>query len=226
MSTFKIQMHPRKSFFFLGRIALNSDVSQMEIDSEDLADVELRQIIGSVMSYNLECDKSLGELVDLFKDADMKTEFSMGLRAQGKNLAEVNAKYVAVDVTVKPDAPTLEELKEDYKVKYSHLLDLLTQDEVVVLGYLRDMQLNRESGSYSPVEIDVLDWLSQSEKSNAGRKGVVKGIFSIIASFAAEDRNGLVVRKEVKQEQPEQQEEQPEQQEEQPRTRKQRQNKE
>ncbi len=219
MSTFKIQMHPRKSFFFLGRIALNSDVSQMEIDSEDLADVELRQIIGSVMSYNLECDKSLGELVDLFKDADMKTEFSMGLRAQGKNLAEVNAKYVAVDVTVKPDAPTLEELKEDYKVKYSHLLDLLTQDEVVVLGYLRDMQLNRESGSYSPVEIDVLDWLSQSEKSNAGRKGVVKGIFSIIASFAAEDRNGLVVRKEVKQEQPEQQEEQP-------RTRKQRQNKE
>ena len=219
MSTFKIQMHPRKSFFFLGRIALNSDVSQMEIDSEDLADVELRQIIGSVMSYNLECDKSLGELVDLFKDADMKTEFSMGLRAQGKNLAEVNAKYVAVDVTVKPDAPTLEELKEDYKVKYSHLLDLLTQDEVVVLGYLRDMQLNRESGSYSPVEIDVLDWLSQSEKSNAGRKGVIKGIFSIIASFAAEDRNGLVVRKEVKQEQPEQQEEQP-------RTRKQRQNKE
>ena len=219
MSTFKIQMHPRKSFFFLGRIALNSDVSQMEIDSEDLADVELRQIIGSVMSYNLECDKSLGELVDLFKDADMKTEFSMGLRAQGKNLAEVNAKYVAVDVTVKPDAPTLEELKEDYKVKYSHLLDLLTQDEVVVLGYLRDMQLNRESGSNSPVEIDVLDWLSQSEKSNAGRKGVVKGIFSIIASFAAEDRNGLVVRKEVKQEQPEQQEEQP-------RTRKQRQNKE
>ena len=219
MSTFKIQMHPRKSFFFLGRIALNSDVSQMEIDSEDLADVELRQIIGSVMSYNLECDKSLGELVDLFKDADMKTEFSMGLRAQGKNLAEVNAKYVAVDVTVKHDAPTLEELKEDYKVKYSHLLDLLTQDEVVVLGYLRDMQLNRESGSYSPVEIDVLDWLSQSEKSNAGRKGVVKGIFSIIASFAAEDRNGLVVRKEVKQEQPEQQEEQP-------RTRKQRQNKE
>ncbi len=219
MSTFKIQMHPRKSFFFLGRIALNSDVSQMEIDSEDLADVELRQIIGSVMSYNLECDKSLGELVDLFKDADMKTEFSMGLRAQGKNLAEVNAKYVAVDVTVKPDAPTLEELKEDYKVKYSHLLDLLTQDEVVVLGYLRDMQLNRESGSYSPVEIDVLDWLSQSEKSNAGRKGVVKGIFSIIASFAAEDRNGLVVRKEVKQGQPEQQEEQP-------RTRKQRQNKE
>ena len=219
MSTFKIQMHPRKSFFFLGRIALNSDVSQMEIDSEDLADVELRQIIGSVMSYNLECDKSLGELVDLFKDADMKTEFSMGLRAQGKNLAEVNAKYVAVDVTVKHDAPTLEELKEDYKVKYSHLLDLLTQDEGVVLGYLRDMQLNRESGSYSPVEIDVLDWLSQSEKSNAGRKGVVKGIFSIIASFAAEDRNGLVVRKEVKQEQPEQQEEQP-------RTRKQRQNKE
>ena len=219
MSTFKIKMHPRKSFFFIGRIALNSDVSQMEIDSEDLADVELRQIIGSVMSYNLECDKSLGELVDLFKDADMKTEFSMGLRAQGKNLAEVNAKYVAVDVTVKPDAPTLEELKEDYKVKYSHLLDLLTQDEVVVLGYLRDMQLNRESGSYSPVEIDVLDWLSQSEKSNAGRKGVVKGIFSIIASFAAEDRNGLVVRKEVKQEQPEQQEEQP-------RTRKQRQNKE
>ena len=219
MSTFKIQMHPRKSFFFLGRIALNSDVSQMEIDSEDLADVELRQIIGSVMSYNLECDKSLGELVDLFKDADMKTEFSMGLRAQGKNLAEVNAKYVAVDVTVKPDAPTLEELKEDYKVKYSHLLDLLTQDEVIVLGYLRDMQLNRESGSYSPVEIDVLDWMSQSEKSNAGRKGVVKGIFSIIASFAAEDRNGLVVRKEVKQEQPEQQEEQP-------RTRKQRQNKE
>lgn len=219
MSTFKIQMHPRKSFFFLGRIALNSDVSQMEIDSEDLADVELRQIIGSVMSYNLECDKSLGELVDLFKDADMKTEFSMGLRAQGKDLAEVNAKYVAVDVTVKHDAPTLEELKEDYKVKYSHLLDLLTQDEGVVLGYLRDMQLNRESGSYSPVEIDVLDWLSQSEKSNAGRKGVVKGIFSIIASFAAEDRNGLVVRKEVKQEQPEQQEEQP-------RTRKQRQNKE
>ena len=219
MSTFKIQMHPRKSFFFLGRIALNSDVSQMEIDSEDVTDAELRQIIGSVMSYNLECDKSLGELVDLFKDADMKTELVMGLRAQGKNLAEVNAKYVAVDVTVKPDAPTLEELKEDYKVKYSHLLDLLTQDEGVVLGYLRDMQLNRESGSYSPVEIDVLDWLSQSEKSNAGRKGVVKGIFSIIASFAAEDRNGLVVRKEVKQEQPEQQEEQP-------RTRKQRQNKE
>ena len=219
MSTFKIQMHPRKSFFFLGRIALNSDVSQMEIDSEDVTDAELRQIIGSVMSYNLECDKSLGELVDLFKDADMKTELVMGLRAQGKNLAEVNAKYVAVDVTVRPDAPSLEELKEDYKVKYSHLLDLLNQDEGVVLGYLRDMQLNRESGSYSPVEIDVLDWLSQSEKSNAGRKGVVKGIFSIIASFAAEDRNGLVVRKEVKQEQPEQQEEQP-------RTRKQRQNKE
>ena len=219
MSTFKIQMHPRKSFFFLGRIALNSDVSQMEIDSEDVTDAELRQIIGSVMSYNLECDKSLGELVDLFKDADMKTELVMGLRAQGKNLAEVNAKYVAVDVTVRPDAPSLEELKEDYKVKYSHLLDLLNQDEGVVLGYLRDMQLNRESGSYDPVEIDVLDWLSQSEKANAGRKGVVKGIFSIIASFAAEDRNGLVVRKEVKQEQPEQQEEQP-------RTRKQRQNKE
>lgn len=219
MSTFKIQMHPRKSFFFLGRIALNSDVSQMEIDSEDVTDAELRQIIGSVMSYNLECDKSLGELVDLFKDADMKTELVMGLRAQGKNLAEVNAKYVAVDVTVRPDAPGLEELKEDYKVKYSHLLDLLNQDEGVVLGYLRDMQLNRESGSYDPVEIDVLDWLSQSEKANAGRKGVVKGIFSIIASFAAEDRNGLVVRKEVKQEQPEQQEEQP-------RTRKQRQNKE
>ena len=96
----------------------------MEIDSEDLADVELRQIIGSVMSYNLECDKSLGELVDLFKDADMKTEFSMGLRAQGKNLAEVNAKYVAVDVTVKPDAPTLEELKEDYKVKYDQYVVL------------------------------------------------------------------------------------------------------
>ena len=219
MSTFKIQMHPRKSFFFLGRIALNSDVSQMEIDSEDVTDAELRQIIGSVMSYNLECDKSLGELVDLFKDADMKTELVMGLRAQGKNLAEVNAKYVAVDVTVRPDAPSLEELKEDYKVKYSHLLDLLNQDEGVVLGYLRDMQLNRESGSYDPVEIDVLDWLSQSEKANAGRKGVVKGIFSIIASFAAEDRNGLVVRKEAKKEQPEQQEEQP-------RTRKQRQNKE
>ena len=218
MSTFKIQMHPRKSFFFLGRIALNSDVSQMEIDSEDVTDAELRQIIGSVMSYNLECDKSLGELVDLFKDADMKTELVMGLRAQGKNLAEVNAKYVAVDVTVQPDAPSLEELKEDYKVKYSHLLDLLNQDEGVVLGYLRDMQLNRESGSYDPVEIDVLDWLSQSEKANAGRKGVVKGIFSIIASFAAEDRNGLVVRKEAKKEVKEEQE--------QPRARKQRQTKE
>ena len=218
MSTFKIQMHPRKSFFFLGRIALNSDVSQMEIDSEDLADVELRQIIGSVMSYNLECDKSLGELVDLFKDADMKTEFSMGLRAQGKNLAEVNAKYVAVDVTVKPDAPTLEELKEDYKVKYSHLLDLLSEDESTVLGYLRDIQLNHESSAYNPVEIEVLDWLSQSEKSNAGRKGVVKGIFSIIASFAAEDRNGLVTRKEVKPEVKEEQET--------PRQRKTRQNKE
>ena len=200
MSTFKIQMHPRKSFFFLGRIALNSDVSQMEIDSEDLADVELRQIIGSVMSYNLECDKSLGELVDLFKDEDIKTELLLGLRAQGKNLDEVNARYIPVEVNVKVDAPTLEELKEDYRVKYSHLLDLLSDDEGVVLGYLRDMQLNRESPSYDPVEIDVLDWLSQSEKSNAGRKGVVKGIFSIIASFAAEDRNGLVTRKSVKEE--------------------------
>ena len=218
MSIFKIQMHPRKSFFFLGRISLTSDLSQMEIDSEDVTDAELRQIIGSVMSYNLECDKSLGELVDLFKDADMKTELVMGLRAQGKNLAEVNAKYVAVDVTVRPDAPSLEELKEDYKVKYSHLLDLLNQDEGVVLGYLRDMQLNRESGSYDPVEIDVLDWLSQSEKANAGRKGVVKGIFSIIASFAAEDRNGLVVRKEAKKEEKEEQER--------PRARKQRQTKE
>ena len=219
MSNFKIQMHPRKSFFFLGRISLNSDVSQMEIDPENLTDGELRQIIGQVMSYNLECDKQLGELVSLFKDEDIKTELLLGLRAQGKNLDEVNARYIPVEVNVKVDAPTLEELKEDYRVKYSHLLDLLSDDEGVVLGYLRDMQLNRESPSYDPVEIDVLDWLSQSEKSNAGRKGVVKGIFSIIASFAAEDRNGLVVRKEVKQEQPEQQEEQP-------RTRKQRQNKE
>ena len=200
MSNFKIQMHPRKSFFFLGRISLNSDVSQMEIDPENLTDGELRQIIGQVMSYNLECDKQLGELVSLFKDEDIKTELLLGLRAQGKNLDEVNARYIPVEVNVKVDAPTLEELKEDYRVKYSHLLDLLSDDEGVVLGYLRDMQLNRESPSYDPVEIDVLDWLSQSEKSNAGRKGVVKGIFSIIASFAAEDRNGLVTRKSVKEE--------------------------
>ena len=172
----------------------------MEIDPENLTDGELRQIIGQVMSYNLECDKQLGELVSLFKDEDIKTELLLGLRAQGKNLDEVNARYIPVEVNVKVDAPTLEELKEDYRVKYSHLLDLLSDDEGVVLGYLRDMQLNRESPSYDPVEIDVLDWLSQSEKSNAGRKGVVKGIFSIIASFAAEDRNGLVTRKSVKEE--------------------------
>ncbi len=218
MSTFKIQMHPRKSFFFLGRISLNSDISQMEIDPENLTDVELRQLIGSVMSYNLECDKSLGELVDLFKDEDMRTELLLGLRAQGKNLGEVNARYTPVHVNVKADAPTLEELKEDYKVKYSHLLDLLSEDESTVLGYLRDIQLNHESSAYNPVEIEVLDWLSQSEKSNAGRKGVVKGIFSIIASFAAEDRNGLVTRKEVKPEVKEEQET--------PRQRKTRQNKE
>ena len=218
MSIFKIQIHPRKSFFFLGRISLNSDVSQMEIDSDNLTDVELRQLIGSVMSYNLECDKSLGELVDLFKDEDMRTELLLGLRAQGKNLGEVNARYVPVEVTVKVDAPTLEELKEDYKVKYSHLLDLLNEDESTVLGYLRDIQLNHESSAYDPVEIEVLDWLSQSEKSSAGRKGVVKGIFSIIASFAAEDRNGLVTRKAVKAEVQEEQEA--------PRQRKQRQNKE
>ena len=218
MSIFKIQMHPRKSFFFLGRIYLNSDVSQVEIDSDNLTDAELRQLISSVMSYNLECDKSLGELVDLFKDEDMRTELLLGLRAQGKNLVEVNARYVPVEVTIKVDATTLEEFKEDYKAKYSHLLDLLNEDESTVLGYLRDIQLNHESSAYDPVEIEVLDWLSQSEKSSAGRKGVVKGIFSIIASFAAEDRNGLVTRKAVKAEVQEEQEA--------PRQRKQRQNKE
>lgn len=197
MATFKIQLHPRKSFLFLGRITLTYDAPAMEVDLDMINDSELRAIINGVISYNLECDKSIAELAAMFRQDHFLQDLNLGLLASRTDLNAINQRYKPSDIEVESGAPTLEEMKDDFKVKYSHLVDFLhaSNDEGAVIGYLRDMQLNPESEHYNPIEVEALDFLTDVEKSSQGRKGVVKALFSIIASYSADQAHGLIPQK-------------------------------
>lgn len=183
MSKIKIKLHPRKSFLFLGRIVLTYEMDSVELNTDELTDDEIRAIISSVIGNNIECDTSISDLLSFFKDEDRKTEFFLGLKAQRVDIDFINSRFKPVDVLVEAAPLTLEQIQEDYKAKYAHLVDLLdNNDEGTVIGYLREMQLNADSDYFAPVSDEVLEFLIAQEKSGQGRKMVVKSIFNLIGA--------------------------------------------
>lgn len=183
MSKIKIKLHPRKSFLFLGRIVLTYEMDSVELNTDELTDDEIRAIISSVIGNNIECDTSISDLLSFFKDEDRKTEFFLGLKAQRVDIDFINSRFKPVDVLVEAAPLTLEQIQEDYKEKYAHLVDLLdNNDEGTVIGYLREMQLNADSDYFAPVSDEVLEFLIAQEKSGQGRKMVVKSIFNLIGA--------------------------------------------
>lgn len=183
MSKIKIKLHPRKSFLFLGRIVLTYEMDSVELNTDELTDDEIRAIISSVIGNNIECDTSISDLLRFFKDEDRKTEFFLGLKAQRVDIDFINSRFKPVDVLVEAAPLTLEQIQEDYKAKYAHLVDLLdNNDEGTVIGYLREMQLNADSDYFAPVSDEVLEFLIAQEKSGQGRKMVVKSIFNLIGA--------------------------------------------
>ena len=183
MSKIKIKLHPRKSFLFLGRIVLTYEMDSVELNTDELTDDEIRAIISSVIGNNIECDTSISDLLSFFKDEDRKTEFFLGLKAQRVDIDFINSRFKPVDVLVEAAPLTLEQIQEDYKAKYAHLVDLLdNNDEGTVIGYLREMQLNADSDYFAPVPDEVLEFLIAQEKSGQGRKMVVKSIFNLIGA--------------------------------------------
>lgn len=183
MSKIKIKLHPRKSFLFLGRIVLTYEMDSVELNTDELTDDEIRAIISSVIGNNIECDTSISDLLSFFKDEDRKTEFFLGLKAQRVDIDFINSRFKPVDVLVEVAPLTLEQIQEDYKAKYAHLVDLLdNNDEGTVIGYLREMQLNADSDYFAPVSDEVLEFLIAQEKSGQGRKMVVKSIFNLIGA--------------------------------------------
>ena len=183
MSKIKIKLHPRKSFLFLGRIVLTYEMDSVELNTDELTDDEIRAIISSVIGNNIECDTSISDLLSFFKDEDRKTEFFLGLKAQRVDIDFINSRFKPVDVLVEAAPLTLEQIQEDYKAKYAHLVDLLdNNDEGTVIGYLREMQLNADSDYFAPVSDEVLEFLIDQEKSGQGRKMVVKSIFNLIGA--------------------------------------------
>ena len=183
MSKIKIKLHPRKSFLFLGRIVLTYEMDSVELNTDELTDDEIRAIISSVIGNNIECDTSISDLLSFFKDEDRKTEFFLGLKAQRVDIDFINSRFKPVDVMVEAAPLTLEQIQEDYKAKYAHLVDLLdNNDEGTVIGYLREMQLNADSDYFAPVSDEVLEFLIAQEKSGQGRKMVVKSIFNLIGA--------------------------------------------
>ena len=183
MSKIKIKLHPRKSFLFLGRIVLTYEMDSVELNTDELTDDEIRAIISSVIGNNIECDTSISDLLSFFKDEDRKTEFFLGLKAQRVDIDFINSRFKPVDVLVEAAPLTLEQIQEDYKAKYAHLVDLLdNNDEGTVIGYLREMQLNADSDYFAPVSDEVLEFLIDQEKSGQSRKMVVKSIFNLIGA--------------------------------------------
>jgi len=183
MSKIKIKLHPRKSFLFLGRIVLTYEMDSVELNTDELTDDEIRAIISSVIGNNIECDTSISDLLSFFKDEDRKTEFFLGLKAQRVDIDFINSRFKPVDVLVEAAPLTLEQIQEDYKAKYAHLVDLLdNNDEGTVIGYLREMQLNADSDYFAPVSDEVLEFLIAQEKSGQSRKMVVKSIFNLIGA--------------------------------------------
>ena len=183
MSKIKIKLHPRKSFLFLGRIVLTYEMDSVELNTDELTDDEIRAIISSVIGNNIECDTSISDLLSFFKDEDRKTEFFLGLKAQRVDIDFIHSRFKPVDVLVEAAPLTLEQIQEDYKAKYAHLVDLLdNNDEGTVIGYLREMQLNADSDYFAPVSDEVLEFLIAQEKSGQGRKMVVKSIFNLIGA--------------------------------------------
>lgn len=183
MSKIKIKLHPRKSFLFLGRIVLTYEMDSVELNTDELTDDEIRAIISSVIGNNIECDTSISDLLSFFKDEDRKTEFFLGLKAQRVDIDFINSRFKPVDVLVEAAPLTLEQIQEDYKAKYAHLVDMLdNNDEGTVIGYLREMQLNADSDYFAPVSDEVLEFLIAQEKSGQGRKMVVKSIFNLIGA--------------------------------------------